>query len=67
MNLVNLNRLWDVFESFGWYTETQIIKMFTYWDDVLVDEQYVDVDTVKETIGMNRWILVSEFVNVVIG
>ena len=67
MNLVNLNRLWDVLENFGWYTETQIIKMFTDWDDVLVDEQYVDVDTVKETIGMNRWILVSEFVNVVIG
>tara|TARA_B100001093_G_C26543103_1_gene891178 strand:+ start:596 stop:799 length:204 start_codon:yes stop_codon:yes gene_type:complete len=67
MDLVNLNRLWDVLENFGWYTETQIIKMFTDWDDVLVDEQYVDVDTVKETIGMNRWILVSEFVNVVIG
>jgi hypothetical protein len=67
MNLVNLNRLWDVLDNFGWYTETQIIKMFTDWDDVLVDEQYVDVDTVKETIGMNRWILVSEFVNVVIG
>jgi len=36
MDLVNLNRLWDVFENFGWYTETQIIKMFTDWDDVLV-------------------------------
>lgn len=65
MNLVNLNRLWDVLDNFGWYTETQIIKMFTDWDDVLVDEQYVDVDIVKETIGINRWILVSEFVNIV--